>query len=306
MTDAPRGRQHLRPRLPGLRRSAPRAADGRARPAARRRCAGAYGIGRGGRAKIAPFLLARPGTAAGRAGRRHHGPGRPGRRRRGARRALADPPRHVPEPHLDAGHAVLCRPGAGAVRARPAVWRAAAVLLAGPDPRSTTRWPGPAACSWPCFVISLVPQLVLTRRRHPGGRRPGHRAARGPAGHPALPAVSRPRLGPARRRSPRSSPPGRRAARTRRRRSSRVFIVPPIIVGAHRRAGRRRPGPSPRPGQPGRRHRGAQRGDLRDDRRTARPSSRRTCPAGPTSSRPSAIVGLGSRSSLRRYLTISV
>ena len=122
---APAGRvgQHLRPGLPGLRRAAPRPAGGRARAARPRRLRAAYGIGRGGRAKIVPFLMlglsvlpailavgiaalaAQAGAGAAVGG------------------GVADPPRHVPEPDLDAGHAVLRRPGTGAVRAGPALRR---------------------------------------------------------------------------------------------------------------------------------------------------------------------------------------
>ena len=55
------GRQHLRPRLPRLRRAAPRAPARRPGARSRRRLRAAYGIGRGGRAKIVPFG---PGRAA--------------------------------------------------------------------------------------------------------------------------------------------------------------------------------------------------------------------------------------------------
>ena len=77
-----------------------------------------------------------PGGAAGRAGGRHLGAGRAGRRG-GDLDEAASPIRHETYQGLTStlDHAVLRRPGTRAVRARPALRGAAAVLLAGPDPR---------------------------------------------------------------------------------------------------------------------------------------------------------------------------
>ena len=102
-----------------------------------------YGIGRGGRAKIAPFTLAgsspscRPCSPS--ASRRS--PPRPGRQPAPSEtpRRSATRPTTASSASLD--HAVLRRAGARAVRARPALRGPAALLLARPAPGPTTRWP---------------------------------------------------------------------------------------------------------------------------------------------------------------------
>ena len=130
------GRQHLRPRLPGVRRAAPRPAERRDRrcsPSTLRAC---FGIGRGGRAKIAPFALAALAIlpailAVGFAALAAQAGGGAASRR--PRRSATRPTTGSSSRPRDA---VLRGAGARAVRPRPALRRAAAVLLAGPDPRS--------------------------------------------------------------------------------------------------------------------------------------------------------------------------
>ena len=163
---------------------------------------------------------ARAVRAAGHPGGRDRGARRPGRRRRGIGGGLADPPRHVPEPDLHAGHAVLRGPGTGAVRARPALRRAAAVLLAGPDPRRLRA--GAGGRPVPRDLRDLDRAAAHPDgRRDPGGARPADRAARRAARRSRATSswpCSRPRSWAASRRS---SPPGRRGGRTPRPRSSR-------------------------------------------------------------------------------------
>ena len=73
-------RQHLRPRLPGVRRAAPRPPERRPSPCSRQTLRACFGIGRGGRAKIAPFTLAALAILPAVAGGRRRGARRPGRR----------------------------------------------------------------------------------------------------------------------------------------------------------------------------------------------------------------------------------
>ena len=223
-------RQHLRPRLPGLRRAA-------ARPPARvlalftqtvRSC---FGIGRGGRAKIAPFVLAGPGDPAGASWR--SGSRRSPRRRAGRcrdRGRVADQLRELPRAIVDPDHAVLRRAGAGAVRARPALRRPAALLLARPDPDRLRAGQARAASDGRPARRRARPVHHPVRRARPG--RPDPVAGLGeeigavprvpPPGHPA-------RRGAARRARPVI------AACTPRRAYATaaiiaVFIIPPIIV----------------------------------------------------------------------------
>ena len=276
MTDAARG-QHLRPRLPGLRRAAPRPAavasgllrqtlrgglrdrPRRAGPRSRRSCCSASRCCRRCSRSGITALAAQAGA------------------RRALEERLADPPRHLPGPDLDAGHAVLRRPGARAVRARPALRRAAAVLLAGPDPLdyALARTGGLFLAVF--LIVARAPARPDRRRaswRPPTrstGLRDERRTSRATcscrvlssallAGVAAVIAAWTPR----------------RAYATAA--IIAVFIVPPIIVGAHRRAGGRRPRPAPRAGQPGRRRRRPQRRRLRHD--PGQPGRRRRGPAG--------------------------
>ena len=126
-----------------LRRSAAGPAQRGRAPCFAQTLRACFGIGRGGRAKIAPFTLAGAGHPAGRrsrSGSPRSSP-RPGRPAAQLEAGVADPLRDVPRPRRRAGHAVLRGPGPGAVRPRPALRRPAALLLAGPDADPTTRSP---------------------------------------------------------------------------------------------------------------------------------------------------------------------
>ena len=109
------GRQHLRPGLSGVPRAAPRTAKRRGRPVHAdaplelRDRPGRSGQDRAVRAR-------RAGDPPRRAGGRHRIARRPGGWR-GPRRCVADPVRDLSRPGRRPGHAVLRRPGAGAVRA---------------------------------------------------------------------------------------------------------------------------------------------------------------------------------------------
>ena len=136
------------------------------------------------------------------------------------------------------------------------------------------------------FVISIVAAADPDGRRDPGGPGPADRAARRPSRDPALSRGLPAGIGPAGR-----GRDGHRrldaAAGLRHGRDHRGVHHPADRRRADGRAGRRRPRPGPRAGQPGRHHRRGERGRLRCGLAAIRRSSRRTCRAGRTSSRPS-------------------
>ena len=191
-------------------------------------------------------------------------PRRPGRRLRGAA-SRASPIRHdtYQSLDLDARHAVLRRPGARAVRARPALRRAAAVLLARADPDRLRAGARPAACS---------------SRSSSSRRAAAHPDASGPSCGAADPVTGL--RDESARRSRRTSPcrvlgsavfAGVAAVvglDTPRRAYAMaaiiaLFIVPPIVVGII--AGPAVPDVAERAaaGEPERRGRWRERGDLR-------------------------------------------
>ncbi len=141
-------REHLRPRLPGLRGSAARPAERRDRALHQH----AEGV-----LRDRPW---RPGEDRAAGARRPHDPPRDprgrvrgdrGADRRRARGRLAGQVLDLQPGRDRVPDAVLRGAGARAVRPRPALPRAAAVLLAGDHPRPTTRSPRSAGCSSPCW-----------------------------------------------------------------------------------------------------------------------------------------------------------
>ena len=189
-------REHLRPRLPGLhgprlgRRSAVLALFWQT-------LRGSFGIGRGGRAKIAPFVLAAfailPAVLA-------VGFASLAKQAGGGALEDASPIRYETYHGLvvDPDHAVLRGPGARAVRARPALRRPAAVLLAGPDPDRLRAGAARRADRRP---VDRRADAVCRPVRRAGARRvgPGDRPQHGARPGPAFPAPGRARGRPARR-----------------------------------------------------------------------------------------------------------
>ena len=154
------------------------------------------------------------------------------------------------------------------------------------------------------FVISIVPQLILRSAR--SWRRP----TRSPACSEDLPDVPRYLLVAVLASALLGGVSTVIAAWTPRRAYATaaiiaVFIIPPIIVALDGRARGRRRRASPRAGQPQRHPRRRQRRGVRHASHRTRPSSRRTCRAGPTSWRRSSRRSRACVLVLRRYLGIT-
>ena len=172
------GGQHLRPRLPALRRAAPRPARG-----ARSRCftstlRACFGIGRGGRAKIAPFALAGLAILPAILAVGH-------RRARGAgrRRRVLD---HASPVRYATYHGLIVI-AARSCSARPRRRSCSDATSATASCRSTSRGPSPAPTTpsrklgglvLALLIVDLFPQLHPVHRARPRREGPGDRPRR--------------------------------------------------------------------------------------------------------------------------------